>query len=202
MTSQATTTVDVPVAATEEELRRIAEIFGVDPSSDEFRERLRIVAGAALEEFLLAFAGTRSPSTMREVRELRLQLLYKHLGEDAPTDAQVSQLFELTTTQTKNLIAGTRARYRVELERLLFSERAKKALSESTPVDEGVARVVLPGSVYVYLADLISETSVPPLEAVKGASSTYDINHSTAVELGRRLGFNADDLKGFKTPPK
>ena len=183
-------------------MRRIAEIFGVDPSSDEFRERLRVVAGAALEEYLLAFAGTRSPSTMREVRELRLQLLYKHLGKDAPTDAQVSQLFELTTTQTKTLIAGTRARYRVELEGLLFSERAKKALNESTPVEEGIARVVLPGSVYVYLADLISETSVPPLEPVKGALSTYQINHSTAVELGTRLGFNADDLKGFKTPHK
>ena len=134
---------------------------------------------------------------MRELRELRLRLLYDHLAGDAPTDAQVAQLFELTPTQARNLIAGTRARYRPELEGTM-SARSIAALKQSTRVDDRTARVVMSDSLAVYLGDLISETQAPPLEKVKDASRTYDIKKSTATALGKRLGFKIDELKGFQ----
>jgi hypothetical protein len=203
MASRATSTLAVQFVATDEELRRLAVVFDIDPEASNLEEQLEpwltAIAGAALQEYVLAFAGTRSPNTIREVRELRLRLLYDHLGDGAPSDAQVAQLFELTTTQTRNLIAGTQARYRPELEGTL-SSRAVHALEQSTYIDKGIARVVLPGSVAVYLSDLISETECPPLEKVKDASRTYDIKRSTADALGKRLGFDASTLKGFKEP--
>jgi hypothetical protein len=134
---------------------------------------------------------------MRELRELRLRLLYDHLGGDAPSDVQVAQLFELTPTQARNLIAGTRARYRPEVEGTM-SARSITALKNSTRVDDRTARVVMSDSLAVYLGDLISETQAPPLEKVKDASSTYDIKKSTATALGKRLGFKIDELKGFQ----
>jgi hypothetical protein len=199
MTPQATTTVDVSVNVTEAEVTRIATIFGIDPNGDDFNKRLQAIGTAALEEYMLAFAGTRSPSTIREMRELRLQLLYSHLGDLAPTDTQVAQLFELTPTQARNLIAGTRARYRSQLEETL-SARAVKALKNSTYVEEDLARVRLSGSVASYLRDIISETEAPGLMKNRDASSTYDIQRSTAEELAKHLDFNVDELNGFQSP--
>jgi hypothetical protein len=199
--SQSTSSVTIPALADDEEVRRLARVFGLDPGADDVREQLApwltALASAATREYILAFTGTRAPGTMRELRELRLRLLYDNLEGDAPTDAQVAQLFGLTPSQARNLIAGTRARYRPELERTM-SSRSIAALKKSTRVDDRTARVVMSDSLAVYLGDLISETQAPPLEKVKDASSTYDIKKSTATALGKRLGFEIGELKGFQ----
>lgn len=191
----------VPAVASDEELRRLAYVFGLDPDASDSLKQLEpwlaAVATAALQEYVLAFAGTRAPSTMRELRELRLRLLYDHLAEDAPSDAQVAQMFGLTRPQARTLIAGTRARYRAELEGTL-SERSVEALKNSTRVDNNTARVVLPESLAVFLDDLISETQAPPLEKNRDASRTYEIKRSTATALSKRLDFDVDQLKGFQ----
>jgi hypothetical protein len=201
MASQATSSLSVPILVTDEELRRLAVIFGLDPNADDLRQQLEpwltAIAAAALREYVFAFAGTRMPSTMRELRELRLRLLYDQLAGDAPSDGQVAQLFELTPTQARNLIAGTRARYRPELEGTL-SSRSVAALKKSIKVNNTTARVILPGSLAAYLSDLISETQAPPLEKNREASRTYEIKRGTAEELGKRLGFEVSELDGFK----
>lgn len=199
--SQSTSNLSIPYLANDEEVSRLAPIFGVDPDANDVREQLEpwltALASAALREYVLAFTGTRAPNTMRELRELRLRLLYDHLAGDAPSDAQVAQLFELTPAQARNLIAGTRARYRPELEGTM-SARSIAALKKSTKVNDTTARVVMSDSLAVYLGDLISETQEAPLEKNKVASNTYDIKKGTATALGKRLGFKIEELEGFQ----
>jgi hypothetical protein len=183
---------------TQAELDQLAAIFGVTARDPKFAEILEALATAALQEYTLAFSGTRSPGTLREARELRLRLLFEHLPGGGPTDTQVAQLMQLTPSAARTLIAGTRARYRTQLDEILRAA-AVEALKESTRGDdEDTARVVLPDSLAVYVRDLADETRTPPLKKSDAISLTWEIKRSTAEVLGKRLGFTVGELNGFK----
>ena len=190
-------TIPATVRASEAELDQIAAIFEVDRPGGEFDAIMQALAAAALEEYTLGLSGMRSPGTLREVRELRLRLLYEHLPEGLPTDTQVAQLMQLTPSAARTLIAGTRARYRTQLEKRL-SDAAVAALKASSRVDDHTARLVLSDSLAAYLRDLVNPTRTPPLKKSDEVSQTYEIKRSTAQTLGERLGFTVDELGGFE----
>jgi hypothetical protein len=183
------------LSASDAELRELKAIFG-NPTDADFDGILQGLASAALEEYTLAFSGTRAPTTLRELRELRLRLLFEHLPT-SPTDTQVAQLMQLTPAAARTLIAGTRARYRTRLEDRLRAA-AVQALKGSTPADEAnTARVVVPDSLAAYLRDLLSDTRTPPLKKSDTISLTWEIKRSAAEALGEKLGFTVDELGGF-----
>jgi hypothetical protein len=191
-------TISANLNATEAELREIAGIFGVDTSGQEFEKILSALATAALREYTLAFSGSRSPGTLREMRELRVRLLFEHLPAEHPTDTEVAELMQLTPAAARTLIAGTRARFRTELADILRAAAVKALKESSRGGDKDTARVELPDSVAAYLRDLAAETRTPPLRKSDVISRTWEIKRSTAEELGKRLGFTIDDLEGFK----
>jgi len=192
-------TIPADLMTTQDELDQLAAIFGVKENDPKFDAILKALATAALREYTLAFSGTRSPGTLREARELRLRLLFEHLPDGGPTDTQVAQLMQLTPSAARSLIAGTRARYRTQLDERLRAA-AVEALKQSTPGDDDdTARVVLPDSLAVYVRDLAGETRTPPLKKSDLISLTWEIKRSTAEALGTRLGFTIDELQGFKT---
>lgn len=174
--------------------QRIAAIFSVE--GEELKERMGQLAAAALEEYELAL-GERFPSTIKEQRELRLRLLYKHLPGELPTDEQIAQLFQMTRAQVGTLIAGTRARFGPELERRL-RDAAKAALKGATESDSDTARIVAAESLRRYMSDLVSETEAPPLEKVRTASRTYDVPRDTIRALCRKLGQSPTLVKALK----
>lgn len=171
--------------------KRIAEIFHV--SGEQLRERVQKLAAAALEEYELGLSGERSPSTMKDLRELRLCLLYEHLPDGEPTDEQVAQLFQMTRTQANNLIAGVRARFEPEVEARIKRE-ATRALSAATKVDDNTVSIFAPDSLARYLSDLVHATHAPPLDKRRDASQTYYLRRTTITVLCERL-----DLDPAKT---
>lgn len=161
------------------EVERLREIVGEDA--------LAGLASAALAEYALAFTGVRSPSTIRELRELRLRLLFEHLPPGRPTDDEIAALFQLTPAQTATLIAGARARFPQELGGRL-RDAAVEVLRSARPVDEDVVRIRAPDSLARYLKELVSRTAAPPLDKRRDASQTYDLTRSTVEALYRELG--------------
>jgi hypothetical protein len=87
--------ISVDLNSTDAELEQVAAIFGMRPNDEGFGEVLNALATAALHEYTLALSGTRAPSTLRELRELRLLLLFQHLPGGGPTDTQVAQMLSL-----------------------------------------------------------------------------------------------------------
>lgn len=194
--SDADGTVDVHVALVlaPEQLDRLRAIFGVD--GEELRSTLGELASAALTEYVLAFSGVRAPSTMRELRELRLRLLYEYLSEDRPTDGQVGGLFQLTPAQAGTLIAGTRARFAAALTDRL-QRAATEALQAARQVDEDTVRIRVPDSLARYLKELVGRTSAPPLDKRRDASQTYDLSRSTVTALCRELGIEPQSVRAL-----
>lgn len=185
---------EVPLALDPALLARLRAIFGVD--GDELRAVLGELASAALTEYALAFSGIRSPATMRELRELRLRLLYESLSGDRPTDRQVAEAFQLTPTQATTLIAGTRARFGPELEGAV-RRAAVAVLEQARPVDEDTVRIRAPDSLARYLKDLVGRTAAPPLDKRRDASQTYDLTRSTVSALCRELGVEETTVRAL-----
>jgi hypothetical protein len=169
---------------------RLAEIFGDNGTPLQGKaliDRLAQLRAAAFEEYELAFSGSRFPSTIKELRELRLSLLYEHLPDGLPTDDQIGELFQMTRTQVGTLIAGTRARFGPEVEKRVKRE-AKATLGAATKVDDNTVSVFAADSLAGYLSDLIARTHAPPLDKRRDASQTYYLGRTTIKELCKQLG--------------
>jgi len=173
--------------------QRVAEIFGV--SGDDAKARMEALAAAALEEYTLAFSGVRAPSTIKELRELRLRLLYKHLPAGEPTDEQIAQLFQMTPAQVGTLVAGTRARYRDDVGARM-RELAIAAMKKSVKLDDDGTRRLrnVSDSLGRLLKELVAQTSAPPVEKRRDASRTYDLGPDTVNAICAQLGIDPGTL--------
>lgn len=173
-----------------ERIARLAEIFaGADGplKGAKLKDRLDQLRAAAFAEYELALSGSRFPSTIKELRELRLSLLYEHLPDGLPTDDQIGELFQMTRSQVGTLVAGTRARFGPEIEARVKRE-AKTVLEAAKKVDDNVVRIQAADSLARYLGDLIARTNAPPMEKRKDASRSYDVGRDTIKELCGQLG--------------
>lgn len=176
-----------------EAARRIQQVFGVE--GEDLTKRMQAVAAAAFEEYRVEMSGLRSISTIREQRELRLYLLYKHLWPlGGLSDAQVGELFQMTRSQVSTLIAGTWARFRPELEDRLRDE--VKQVLEDGEWQEGnkVIWVELSESLARYMRDVIAQTNAPPIEKLREVSRTYELSRQTVTELCGKLGIPAGSV--------
>lgn len=184
---------EVPVSQQHQRrVARLAEIFseaGAPLQGKALDDRLAQVQSAALEEYELALSGSRFPSTIKELREQRLSLLYEHLPDGLPTDDQIGELFQMTRTQVGTLIAGTRARFGPEIDERVKRE-AKATLEAATKVDDSTVSIFAADSLAGYLGDLIAQTHAPPLDKRRDASQTYYLGRTTVMELCKRLGID------------
>jgi len=184
-----------------ERIARLAEIFAGDDGplqGAKLKDRLDQLRAAAFAEYELALSGSRFPSTIKELRELRLMLLYEHLPVGLPTDEQIGELFQMTRTQVGTLVAGTRARFGPEIEARVKRE-ATAALEAASKVNENTVRVLAAESLARYLEDLIARTNAPAMEKRKDASRSYDVGRDTVEGLCRQLGVKAaETVKAIK----
>jgi len=185
-------TIEVP----EDELQRLLEIFGADRVADPDGAKAleEGFASSAIAEYLLMATGERNPTTVRDLRELRLKLLALHLPQQLPSDRQIAELFQLTPTQTRTLVSGTRARYRQELREVL-AEVARQALRDATKVNNNMIRIVASDSLFAYLSELIS-SAAPPTKRTD-ASHQYDLTRATVKELCEALDLPIAEVKAL-----
>ncbi len=186
---------DVP----DTDVTALSGIFGIDATAEGERATALLVGvvRAALSEYLSLVAAERNPTTMRDLRELRLSLLACHLPEGLPSDEQIAQIFQLTRTQARTLVTGTRARYRHELEQML-REAAKAALKNAGAVDQDTVRIEASDSLASYLGEIIRSAQPPTKRA--DASHRYDLTRSTVEELCEVLGLAIAEVQ--KLPKK
>lgn len=187
-----TQSVEVSFEEESEDALRIKHVFGVE--GDAFTQCMKALSSAAFEEYRLELSGLRSISTIREQRELRLYLLYKHLGLGNLTDVQVGELFQMTRTQVGTLIAGTWARFRSELQQQLRDEVEAKLKAGRWIEDDQRLRVGLPDSLARYVKDAVRQTGAPPVENVREVSQTYDLLRQTVEELCARLEISSEGI--------
>ena len=97
------------------------------------------IKSAALEEWTIYFNSTMPISSISQMRQIRLFCLIKNVFENnIPTENQVADLFRITPTTARSLIAGTQATYRRELENSIWDaaknimEKAKEGNLRST----------------------------------------------------------------------
>lgn len=173
--------------------RRIADILGGE--GERRPQRLQKFVETAIEEYTLVMSGRRSVAGVRDQRELRLFLLYKNLEDVGGLgDHEVAELFQMTRSQARTLIAGTWARYREQLEDQL-NAAVKKALESDGWDEKGKHLVVrLPDSLARYVRETVEETNAPPVEKVRELAGTYDLPKQTVTKLCDRLGIGTDDI--------
>lgn len=188
-----TQNLEIPFDDESPEGRRIVAVIGGE--GEERAKRLQKLAIVALEEFVLTMSGRKSVTSIRDQRELRLFLLYKHLEPvGGLSDHQVRELFQMTRSQTRTLIAGTWARYREELEKQL-NDAVEAALKAGEWDDEKeLLQVRLPDSLARYVRDAADETNAPPVEKVREVAGTYDLSKQTVEDLCAKLGIPAADV--------
>ena len=185
-------TLDVP----KEGANRLFEIFGVDPIADPDKalQLEQGIAQAALAEYLLQLTGTRNPTTVRDLRELRLRLLAGHLPEHLPSDEQIAEIFQLTRTQARTLVNGARARYRQELNEM-FDEATRSALRNAERIDENTVRIEASDSLATYLSEIVRLAAPPTKRA--DASRKYDLVRSTVEDLCEAVALPVDEVEAL-----
>jgi hypothetical protein len=176
--------------------KRVAEIFDVTGTA--LQQRMEALAAAAMEEYNLAFSGVRAPSTIKEQRELRLRLLYKHLPAGEPTDTQIGRLFQMTPAQVGTLIAGTRARFDVDVETRLKKAAIDALTNKATKIADDKVRLVVDDSLGRFMRDLVNQTDAPPFEKVRTAARTYEPTKDTLRALCQKLGIDPAQITVLK----
>ena len=193
--------VSVTVPISDAEAAALASTFGVEPAHGEslveaVTPLVRGLAAAAFREYLLTITGERIPTGVRDIRELRLRLMAEHLPGSLPSDRQVAQLFGLTSSQARTLVAGTRARYPQEFAGLVVTA-AKNALRQATKVDDDTVRITASDSLVAFLRDVLQDSVAPPPLRRPDVSLRYDLNRQTVEELCARLGLDISAVKAL-----
>jgi hypothetical protein len=173
---------------------RIAGILGGE--GERRTERLQGFVEAAVEEYSLTMSGRKAVTGVSGQRELRLYLLYKHLDPvGGLSDRQVEELFQLTRSQARTLIAGTWARYREELQEQLSAAVEKALKHEEAKWDERKHLLIrLPGSLAKYVREVVDETNAPPVDKVREVAGTYDLSEDTVSALCAQLGIPTEGI--------
>jgi hypothetical protein len=196
--------VDVTLAVPTEHATAVAEAMGIDPGSDAVAAVSDVLAGiakAAFAEHMLSIAGERVPAGVRDLRELRLQLLAQHLPKGLPTDVQIARLFHLTQAQARNLVAGARARYPAEVQLSLNAAAADALRNADRGDDEDTVRITASNSLAAYLRELVTSASNAQAPTPRAdASNRYDVTRSAVEVLCPRVGITVADVKAL--PPK
>lgn len=181
----------VEVELSDEDIADLSKAFRVDDGDEEaLKALLTGISAASMREYALHFSGRRVPAGIRDLRELRLRLLAESLPDGLPADSHLAELFRLTSTQARNLVAGTRARYPDEFSTLM-RQRARNALIGGALQDDDKVRIEAGDSLASFLRDLLADSTAPPLMVRSDAARTYDLGEETVAALCEKLELDA-----------
>lgn len=100
---------------TDGERKQLSQTLGCAPASVD--TSLGAYAEAATEEYVRMILGQRVFTRGQDVREYRLYLLIVHVFDGhLPTEQQISDLFQTTTTQSRALLRAVMSKYQYELQ--------------------------------------------------------------------------------------
>jgi hypothetical protein len=175
----------------------LGRLFG-DGTSASASAVATALARAALAEYALQASGERIPGGVRELRELRLRLLAEHLPGGLPRDGRIAQFFHLTPAQARNLVAGARARYPVELAGAMKQAAIGALRTSDSGDDANTIRITASDSLAAHLRDIVvgSSNALPPTPR-KDGSNRWDVTRSAVEVLCESLGTPVGDVGGL-----
>jgi hypothetical protein len=120
-------------------------MFGA-ANDKQFAEAVGKVVLAALDEYRDMFLGMGLPSRASEIREFRLFYLIKRFFNGRiPDELEVSNMFQLPESRSKNLILYVLSRFRFNLEEEILNT-LRQIIAEAEKVSDGVEYRVFIGS--------------------------------------------------------
>jgi hypothetical protein len=159
-------------------------------NDDEYAAALTRVTCAALTEYRDMFLGIGLPSRADEIRQHRLFHLIKHyFGQRLPSEAEVSAMFQLPQSQSRNLIRYviTRFHYALEAEvRATLGDTVRAAKKSKNDY-----RVVIQSDNVVDELNRIIAVTAPeldPITKIRNTARTYFISADSYDALKKALG--------------
>jgi hypothetical protein len=107
-------------------------------SDDEFEDAISKITLAALDEYKDMLLGSGLPSRADEIREHRLfHLIKRYFCGRLPSELEVSSMFQLTESRSKNLILYVITRFRYSLEDEI-TNTLRQTLINAEVIDGGI----------------------------------------------------------------
>lgn len=147
---------------------------------------LKGYTAAATEEYVRMILGQRVLTRGQDIREYRLSLLIVHVfGGRLPSEQQISDLFQTTTSQSRALLRAVMSKYQYELQEAIRgslrdelhrAERAGDAEWLLTCDSENIIEALNREVVKI-------DGSLPPISKSRGTVGAYDVPNSTYQAL-------------------
>lgn len=146
-------------------------------------------ARAAFAEYVAQYLGRRALTRGPDILEHRLHLLIRHaFGNQVPTEARVSALFQTNASQSRTLIRNTLSRYRFDLATALTAT-VKATLEAADPTKGGFLLDIKSTQVLEALKAHLEQTypNEAPLTRTPDAS-TWTVKPASYTALCKSFG--------------
>ena len=159
--------------------------------STDLDHRLGLISEAAIEEYIDMFLGRKVFTRGLDIREYRLLLLIRrYFGGTLPTEQQISDLFQTSTTQSRALLRSVMAKFQYELRESIDSTLKAVVLGAKRDDEKG------PYSISIDSENVIDalnrratalDPRLPPIVRARSTTATYEIAESTYNKLKEQL---------------
>jgi hypothetical protein len=176
---------------TEREKDKLKALLSAD-SDAKFDDAISKITLAALDEYKDMLLGSGLPSRANEIREYRLyHLIKRYFSGRLPSELEVSSMFQLPESRSKNLILYVITRFRYDLEDELFFT-LRQALENAEIIDEGIGYRIYadPNNIVDELDRIISGSGrrLRRLTKIRNEDNMYSIAIDSYEYLCNQLG--------------
>lgn len=177
----------------EEELETLKIILKCN-SDEELNDAIKCITQAALVEYLEMILGKQLPTRANEIRERKLYHLLKHyFNGRIPSEAEISAMFQLTSSGSRSLLRDVRTKYKYDLENEL-----KNTINDiliGANLNNGVYRVVIQSdNILEELKQTVSikAPNLDQISKVKNSAGVYNIPEDTYEVLCNEYGIELE----------
>jgi hypothetical protein len=167
------------------ERKQLAAIIGCKTS--ELAKSTSKFADAAKEEYVRMILGQRVFTRGSDIREYRLLLLIQNVFPTRlPTEQQICDLFQTSTSQGRSLLRAVLSKYQYELQAIIHNS-LKQLLSNAEQIEEtDLHRITVDSECEIEalnrkLASL--DGTLPQVTKAKGMVGAYEIKKSAFDQL-------------------
>lgn len=139
---------------TPEERFRLSNIFGIENDDKvAFNSNIEKITKAAITEYKEMLSGKGLPTRADEIRQYRLfQLIKFYFSNRMPTEFEIANMFQLTSSESKSLLKNVKTKYRYELSAEI--EATLKTVIHSVKAEKGTGNYKITINADTVLEDL------------------------------------------------
>jgi hypothetical protein len=161
-------------------------------SETQLAEAMKKLGKAATLEYISMFVEKGMPTRADEVRQDRLYFLLENYYENRlPPEAEVSAIFQITSSQSRTLLRNTRSRYRNKIA-VQVKSTAKAVITAATKnADTDRWEMLIDSAVILEELNQAIRTKKPTLKLVQlklGSAGQYEADPDTYTFLKGEYG--------------